>query len=273
MFCHNCGYALPDDAVFCASCGAKMQPRSTAVCASCGAVLPAGASFCIQCGAVADTARALRNAEPVSPIQSGQATSAHSSAPGRTELIGFSARSQSPEILVAAQKNKRSSIGCMWILVVVPLLGFPAAGLLIEDFPFGESLVIGIGIAAILLVINVIALRKSRQPAWEGTVVRRYSKKRNERTSKEDSDYRTYMEFTTVIKTDTGKKKTIVERGSERHMYDYLSEGDRVRFHPAFGTYEKFDKSKDRIIYCNVCSMMNPIQNDRCKRCDNLLFK
>lgn len=37
--------------------------------------------------------------------------------------------------------------------------------------------------------------------------------------------------------------------------------------------YEKYDKSKDRIIYCNVCSMMNPIQNDRCKRCNNLLFK
>ena len=145
-------------------------------------------------------------------------------------------------------------------MVVFRSSDFPAAGLPSRIFRSGSRSFIGIGIAAILLVINVIALRKSRQPAWEGTVVRRYSKKRNERTSKEDSDYRTYMEFTTVIKTDTGKKKTIVERGSERHMYDYLSEGDRVRFHPAFGTYEKFDKSKDRIIYCNVCSMMNPIR-------------
>jgi hypothetical protein len=40
-----------------------------------------------------------------------------------------------------------------------------------------------------------------------------------------------------------------------------------------FGTYEKYDKSKDRIIYRNVCTTMNPIQNDRCKRCNNLLFK
>lgn len=56
-------------------------------------------------------------------------------------------------------------------------------------------------------------------------------------------------------------------------MYDYLSVGDRVRYHPAFETYEKYDKSKDKIIYCNVCRMMNPVANDRCKRCDNLLFK
>jgi uncharacterized paraquat-inducible protein A len=56
-------------------------------------------------------------------------------------------------------------------------------------------------------------------------------------------------------------------------MFDYLSVGDRVRYHPTFGTYEKYDKSKDRIIYCNICRMMNPIKNDRCKRCNNLLFK
>ncbi len=49
--------------------------------------------------------------------------------------------------------------------------------------------------------------------------------------------------------------------------------GDRVRYHPRFGAYEKYDKSKDRIIYCIVCDEMNPIQNDRCKKCNNLLFK
>ena len=56
-------------------------------------------------------------------------------------------------------------------------------------------------------------------------------------------------------------------------MYDYFKVGDRVRYHPAFATYEKFDKSRDSIIYCNVCSMMNPVSNDRCERCANLLFK
>jgi len=83
----------------------------------------------------------------------------------------------------------------------------------------------------------------------------------------------TYTESITVIKTDAGKEKRIIERDSRRDMYDYLATGDRVRYHPAFDTYEKYDKFKDRIIYCNVCRMMNPISNHRCKRCENLLFK
>ena len=265
MFCHNCGNRLPEGAAFCSGCGVKMQASAPNVCTACGMELPDGAEFCIGCGKAVSRAAS----ETVTPIQA-----AHSAPPqGGAGLVGFSDRCNSPEILVAAQKNKKFSIGCMWILVFVPLIGFPVAGLLMDDFPFGESLVIGVGIALIMLVVNLLALRKTKQPIWEGVVVNKYSKEKSEHRGGEEDNYRTYTEYTTVINTDAGKKKTIVEKDSGRHMYDYLSVGDRVRFHPRFGTYEKYDKSKDRIIYCNVCSMMNPIQNDRCKRCNNLLFK
>ncbi len=124
-----------------------------------------------------------------------------------------------------------------------------------------------------MLIFNLLALRKSQKPIWEGSVVNKYSKERYEHRGSEDSNGRTYMEYTTVITTDAGKKKIIVEKDSGHAMYGYLSVGDRVRFHPMFGTYEKYDKSKDSIIYCSVCSMKNPIDNDRCERCSNLLFK
>ena len=263
MFCHNCGNMLPEDAAFCSSCGTKTQASVTGVCAACGAAIPDGAEFCINCG------KAANRATPAMPTQ------AASFAPPQDDagLIGFSDKCNSPEILAAAQKNKKFSIGCMWILVFVPLIGFPVAGLLMDDFPFGESLVIGVGIALVMLVVNLLALRRTKQPMWEGVVVNKYSKEKSEHRGGQEDNYRTYTEYTTIINTDAGKKKTIVEKDSGRHMYDYLSVGDRVRFHPRFGTYEKYDKSKDRIIYCNVCSMMNPIQNDRCKRCNNLLFK
>ena len=265
MFCHNCGNRLPEGAAFCSGCGVKMQASAPNVCTACGMELPDGAEFCIGCGKAVSRAAS----ETVTPIQA-----AHSAPPqGGAGLVGFSDRCNSPEILVAAQKNKKFSIGCMWILVFVPLIGFPVAGLLMDDFPFGESLVIGVGIALIMLVVNLLALRKTKQPIWEGVVVNKYSKEKSEHRGGEEDNYRTYTEYTTVINNDAGKKKTIVERDSGRHMYDYLSVGDRVRFHPMFGTYEKYDKSKDRIIYCNICSMMNPIQKDRCKRCNNLLFK
>ena len=265
MFCPNCGNKLTEGSAFCAACGAKTQDSAPGVCAACGAKLPEGAEFCIGCGAA------------VSPAVPQPMEPSRAAAPARSQggagLVGFSDRCNSPEILAAAQKNKKSSIGCMWILVFVPLIGFPIAGLLMDDFPFGESLVIGVGIALVMLVINLLALRRTKQPMWEGVVVNKYSKEKSEHRGGEDDNYRTYTEYTTIINTDAGKKKTIVEKDSGRHMYDYLSVGNRVRFHPKFGTYEKYDKSKDRIIYCNVCSMMNPIQNDRCKRCNNLLFK
>jgi hypothetical protein len=265
MFCPNCGNKLTEGTAFCPCCGAKTQANVPGVCSACGAELPEGAEFCIGCGAAVNPAVP----QPMEPSQAA----APALSQGGMGLVGFSDRYNCPEILAAAQKNKKSSIGCMWILVFVPLIGFPIAGLLMEDFPFGESLVIGIGIALVMLIINLLALRRTNQPMWEGVVVNKYSKEKSEHRGGEDDNYRTYTEYTTIINTDAGKKKTIVEKDSGRDMYDYLSVGDRVRFHPRFGTYEKYDKSKDRIIYCNVCSMMNPIQNDRCKRCNNLLFK
>jgi len=273
MFCHNCGNKLTEGATFCSSCGTKTQKDAPVICAACGAAIPDDAEFCINCGTAVTAVGAPTATEPTMPPRPTCFAPPQGGDTRSTGLVGFSERCKSPEILVAAQKSKKSSIGCMWILVFVPLIGFPIAGLLMDDFPFGESLVIGIGIALIMLIVNLLALRKTKQPIWEGTVVNKYSKERSEHRGGDDDNYRTYTEYTTVINTYSGKKKTIVEKDSGRHMYDYLSVGDRVRFHPMFGTYEKYDKSKDRVIYCNVCSMMNPIQNDRCKRCNNLLFK
>ena len=275
MFCHNCGRKLPEGAAFCSSCGTKTQKEAPSVCTACGATIPNNAVFCINCGAAANSAKTQPTTEPKAPPQAAYSMPQQSVDTQHTGLVGFSERCNSPEILAAAQKNKKFSMGCMWILVFVPLIGFPIAGLLMEDFPFGEAVVIGVGIALVMLIVNLFGLRRAKQPMWEGVITNKLSKERHHhnRTNDESDTYSTYTEYTTVILTDAGKEKKLTERDSQRVMYDYLTVGDRVRYHPTFGTYEKYDKSKDRIIYCNVCSMMNPISNDRCKRCNNLLFK
>jgi hypothetical protein len=158
----------------------------------------------------------------------------------------------------------------MWILVFAALIGFPIAGLLMDDFPFGESVIVGVFVSLMMLLFGLVSLRRTKQSMWEGVVTNKFNKQKQE---KRDDPSITYTEYTVAITTDTGKKKTIVEKDPRRYMYDYLSVGDRVRYHPKFSAYEKYDKSKDRIIYCIVCTTMNPIQNDRCKRCNNLLFK
>ena len=265
MFCPSCGSKLPEGAAFCPACGAEIAADAPGLCSACGAGLPDEAEFCIECGKPANPAMP----EPIRPSRAA----ASGSSRGGAGLIGFSDRYNCPEILSAARENKKSNIGCMWISVFVPLIGLPLASLLIDEMLLVDGVVYGVGIAVAMLIINLLGLRRSKQPMWEGVVVNKYSKERRKHRGGENENYRTYTEFTTVINTDAGKKKIIVEKDSNRHMYDYLSVGDRVRYHPSFGTYEKYDKSKDRIIYCNVCSMMNPIQNERCKRCDNLLFK
>ncbi len=139
-----------------------------------------------------------------------------------------------------------------------------------EEKPFKESLIVGFGVSLIILVVSLLRFRGTKKPMWEGVVVNKYSK---EKRKHRGDVSQTYTEYTVIITTDKGKKDRIVEEGGRQHMYDYLTIGDRVRYHPNFSTYEKYDKSKDRIIYCNVCSMMNPIRNERCKRCNNWLFK
>ncbi|MGI6128998.1 MAG: double zinc ribbon domain-containing protein [bacterium] len=269
VFCENCRAKLPEGAAFCGACGTKVQKSTAAgMCGSCGADLPAQVAFCPNCGApVGEAAKGATNV----PAQTA-ATSSQSDIilQNQAALVGWSEKSHDPEILEAARKNKKSAAGCMWIFTLLFPIGFLLAGLFIDEMPLGEGLIIGAVLGVLMLIINLMRIKDLKNPVWEGVVTKKFKK---ERRRHRDDNVDTYTEYTTVIRTDAGKKKQIVEKDSQRQMYDYLAVGDRVRYHPAFGTYEKHDKSKDRIIYCNVCSMMNPIENDRCKRCNNLLFK
>lgn len=270
MFCKNCGSKLPEGAAFCSSCGVQAQTNTPpATCASCGAKLSEGDAFCVSCGtpvggSAGKVAKAPGRAGAM-PAQSAMPPQNHGA------LVGWSARSNDPEILAAAQKNKKSAIGCTWILALLFPIGFLLAGLFVDEVPLNEAIIIGVGLGLMMLIINLMRIRDMKKPIWEGVVIDKFHKERREHSG--DDDWTTYTEYTTVIRTDTGKKKRIVERDSRRFMYDYLAVGDRVRYHPAFSTYEKYDKSRDRIIYCNVCFTMNPIEDDRCKRCGNWLFK
>ncbi|NLM78988.1 MAG: zinc-ribbon domain-containing protein [Ruminococcaceae bacterium] len=236
-------------------------------CRNCGTVLPENAGFCANCGSpVSKDTPAVHTGTP----------DMQQTAPAAGGLVGFSNRIHEPEIIAAAKAKRKSSAGCMWILVLVPLVGFLAAGLLIEEYPLNEAIIIGVALALLMLIINLIVLARSKKPMWEGAVIDKYNRKKRKYYRSGDGSsetYKDYTEYTTVIRTDSGSKKTIVERDSERDMYSYLAIGDHVRFHPAFGTYEKYDKSRDRHIYCNVCRAKNPITNERCVKCNNLLFK
>ena len=62
MKCTTCGASIPENALFCTVCGAKVQPQQqpkpkqtspAQTCRQCGAVIPEGNLFCTACGAKA----------------------------------------------------------------------------------------------------------------------------------------------------------------------------------------------------------------------------
>jgi len=258
MFCTKCGTQLPEDAAFCKRCGAPTDIAPTDAAPPVAATPPVAAA----------------PTEPANVAPTPRTTSRRRTAVAprvdTSNLIGWSKRSNHPEILAAAQKNKKSAVGCMWALTLLFPIGFLVAGLFVEEMPLNEAIIIGVGLGLLMLVINLIRIRDMKKPIWEGVVTEKFHKDKSEHNNDDNISY--YVEYTLVIRTTTGKKHRIVNR-DRREMYDYFEIGDRVRYHPTFSTYEKYDKSKDKIIYCNVCSKMNPIVNDRCERCNNLLFK
>ena len=48
IICNKCGQELPDEAAFCASCGAKIEKKT--FCMNCGKEILDGAKFCMHCG-------------------------------------------------------------------------------------------------------------------------------------------------------------------------------------------------------------------------------
>lgn len=187
-------------------------------------------------------------------------------------LVGWSDVANSDEIVETIRKNKRSAIVWTWILTLIFPVGFLLAGLLSDEVPLNEALIIGAALGFFILIINVWRIAGMKKPAWNGVVMKKIEKRRDVH-DRDDGSTRSYWEYIVLIRTEKGKKKRIVERERDREMYDYLDVGDRVRYHPALETYEKYDKSKDEVMYCNVCRLRNSIHNDRCDRCKNLLFK
>lgn len=187
-------------------------------------------------------------------------------------LVGWSDVASSPEMMETMKRNKKSAMAWMWTFALLFPIGFSIVGLLFDEMPLSDALTIGIGLGLFVTVINVWRMMGMKKPVWEGIVTDKLEKKRYRR-DRDDGSSQSYMEYIVLIRTERGKKKRIVEGQRDRVMYDYLGIGDRVRYHPALETYEKYDKSKDEVIYCNVCRLRNSIHNDRCDRCTSLLFK
>lgn len=229
------------------------ERKKNMLCKKCGTQITENTEFCQECGTATGEAPSL-----VSGDTDGR--------------VGWSTRYEDPEIIAVVKKKNRAGISYAWALVLVFPIGFLVAGLFIKTMPLGGGLIVGVALGLLMAVINMFYIRNQRKQIWEGVITEKYQKETPGDDDNDDSDQDDGTDYVLVVQKTNGRSHHMIYH-NRREIYDYFQVGDRVRYYVGLSTYEKYDKSGDTIIYCNVCSAENPISNDRCEVCNNLLFK
>ena len=212
-------------------------------CANCGTKLKGAKDVCPSCGRV------------IGPEQ--YAAIPRTGAAG----TGYSAITQHPTF-DAYRKNTRK-----WTMIFIPAIFLIVFAVLMI---LGTGIVVSLLSSLFLLIVMIIdaAVTQRKKPDWQGTV----EKKRFTRVRKKGADTYNYeLQF----RTEDGKRKKQVWH-AHSGVFDYLEEGDTVRFLGHLGTpnaFEKFDKSADDVIPCVCCGNLADPRYTYCTACGAILLK
>lgn len=220
-------------------------------CTLCGNEIVEGSGFCGSCGAKVEDFRPT----------------------GGKVHIGFSDKIDDPELLAARRKQKRATFIFALIIIPLPIMITLILGIANDSF---EYLPVGGGVTLIFLLSVLISVIKSKtKTQWDGTVLKKYT--REVRTRDKDGDYLAHTEYIIEVQKDDGKMTKIKEggrSGGASYYFDYLNEGDKIRYYPQFANfYEKYDKTGDSEVNCPICSTFNSLDLDYCEKCGAPIFK
>lgn len=245
MYCTNCGNVLSEKAKFCKACGQSITEQSN---------FSSQTDICYQTEDVnSQTKHCIRE----NPKQ-----------------IGFSPKINDPAFAKYLKNTNRWAAIFSIVLALAAVIGFYIAGETSSEMDNPESLYIGLGIGGMFLVIAFFTVMgRKRSTTWDGAVVdKKAIKKREQQSYGDETRWETYIEYTVVIRADNGKKHKISVKDDDTR-YNYFQMGDRVRHHAGLNSYEKYDKSRDTIVFCSACATLNDIQDDFCFRCKCPLLK
>ena len=225
-------------------------------CGNCGAPLTEEMKFCRACGTAAGAA-------PAQPTRENYS------------LIGYSHKINDPAFAKYLKNATRWSAIFSLILALAAVIGFAIAGESGGEMENPQSLYIGLGIGGMFILIALFQiLGRKRSKTWDGVVVDKKveKKRRQERYGNDDHYWQNYILYTVLIREQNGKKHEIRTEDDDT-VYNYYRIGDHLRHHAGLNSYEKYDKSKDSIIFCNACATLNDIGDDYCARCKCPLLK
>lgn len=189
--------------------------------------------------------------------------------------MAYSTRINDPDFVRYRANTVKYAWIFSFILAAAAVLGFGIYGAIGREMDNPEALYIGMGIGAMFITIAWLTNRsKKGSKTWDGMVSDKKveKKKRRRHTTDQDHYMQEYMLYTVTVTSEGGKRHEITAENDDT-LYHYYQVGDKVRFHGRLGTYEKFDKSRDTIIFCNACASLNEMTSDRCFRCNCPLLK
>ena len=189
--------------------------------------------------------------------------------------MGYSNRINDPAFAKYLADTKKYAKIFSLILASAAVLGFYLYGEFSYDMDNPEALYIGLGIGGMFIMIALITNRSQKSTkTWDGKVVDKLVEKKTRRRNATDMDYhaREYLLYKVVIKSDFGDTRELTAENDDT-VYNYYQIGDRVRYHGHLRTFEKYDKSKDSIIFCNACAFLNDMSDERCRACHCPLLK
>ena len=228
-------------------------------CSACKAPLSEADRFCPLCGV-----------ETVLFSENRQVGKAHGQ-------IGYSEKIIDPAFSRYIKNSGRWSFIFAAVLSAIVLIGFYFYGKTSGEMDMPQALSIGGGIGGMFFVFAFLQLlSRKRQRTWDGVVADKIIKEKSRRKSygsdKNDYYIQRYTEYTVVIRDAKGKNHFLSAEDDDT-VYQYYQVGDRVRHHAGLNSFEKYDKSKDSIIFCNACATLCSIEEALCFRCGCPLLK
>lgn len=235
------------------------------LCSKCGFDSAKNIKFCTACGSplsqnIDEQKTGSNNIEDIQQVSKN--------------LIGFSEQINDPAFAKYLRHTTAWSFIFAGILAIIVIVSFYIYGERSYEMDNPEALFIGLGIGGMFLFIALLTtLTRASDSTYDMVLIDKKMEKKKRRV-KTDNDYyiERYTLYTLSFKTDKGKTKTISSEDNDT-TYNYYNIGDKVRHHKGFSVLEKYDKSRDSIIFCLACGTINDINDDKCYRCSCPLLK
>jgi len=235
-------------------------------CKNCGSQLNENANYCNNCGNQVGAMNDQTIFETALNEEIKQSNLGY---------IGYSNRINDPALSKYIKNSQKYASIFGIVIALLAVIGFYIAGEISDDLENPEAVFYGFIIGGMFLLITFFTvIGKNKGKTWDGVVVNKTIEKKRRRvnTDNDDSYMQNFIVYTVFIKENNGRMHEIrIEDNDSR--YQYYQIGDFVRHHKGLNSYEKYDKSRDLIVYCNACATVNSIQEDYCHRCKCPLLK